>query len=188
MSDTRSPKLLWLDLESTGSETSDSIIEVGCVLTDRSLQEIGSFTSLVRPDLPNWTRMFSLQPVVDMHQQNGLIDDIEAGFSHGYLPPCHSVEAAVIDWAVRLGAKPGATYLAGSGVSHFDQRMLLAHMPLLARFCRYATIDIGVIRRVHSIMLEELPSRANDAKTHRALDDVYCHIQEMRDYLDFFQA
>lgn len=47
--------LLWLDLETTGSdEAHDSIIEVGCALTTTDLVEIAAFSEIVTLSPRGW--------------------------------------------------------------------------------------------------------------------------------------
>lgn len=180
--------LLWLDLETTGARTEDSIVEIACVLTDTDLHELDSFTSLVRPAEDNWRAMFAIEPVVAMHKANGLIDEIESGLRHNVLRSPVAVEATILEWLDNRGADSRRTFLAGSGVSHFDHRLLLHHMPKLASHCRYATLDVGVIRRAYELLLGAVVTTVNDNKTHRALDDVYCHLDEARIYRDLWAA
>ena len=80
-------------------------------------------------------------------------------------------------------APSGRTVLAGSGVSHFDCRFIRHYLPELEAFLRYWMIDIGVVRRMYELWVGELPTAVNEEKTHRALDDVYCHLEEARTFI-----
>lgn len=172
--------LLWLDLETTGSdETKDCIIEIGCVLTTADLEPVAEFTSVVQPNAEGLGRMM-LNPIVrDMHKANGLLDAVLCINGEEEVPPVHHVTGALLRWLDDNGAKQGKLVLAGSGVGHFDRRFIARFMPQLDRFMRYWCIDIGVIRRAHEMWVGEGPlCHFNDGKTHRALDDARSHLAE----------
>ena len=178
-------KWLWLDLETTGSdEANDCIIEVGCVLTTHDLIELGEFTSIVKPEALGLGRMLQNPIVRAMHEKNGLLSDVlEATDSD--LP--HKVTQRLLEWLVVAGGEQSKVALAGSGVGHFDIRFIRRYMPQLAKFLRYWVIDIGSIRRADDMWVGTTISVENDNKTHRALDDVYCHLAEARAFAAFWQ-
>ncbi len=178
-------KLLWLDLETTGSEVEhDCIIEVGCMLTTHDLIEIDTFTSVVKPEAAGLGRLFMNPIVKEMHTVNGLIDDILAVDTK----PVHLVTKSLLEWLAESGAEQGKTVLAGSGVGHFDRKFIDRYMPQLSKYLRYWCIDIGVIRRAHDMWVGTTVSTANDGKTHRSLDDVICHVEEARAFRVLWQA
>lgn len=185
----RRARLLWLDLECTGLDHhEDDIIEIGCSITDGELTVMAEFTSLVEPRRSAWNRLFEIPEVVAMHTANGLLGAISEGMYHDTLPTPSQVSAQVIERLEWSGAKTGNTWLAGSGVSHYDQRFLLTQMPDVAAFCRFGTVDIGVVRRMHDMFIGTDVSTENDNKTHRALDDVHCHLAETRAFVDMWKA
>lgn len=182
-------RMLWLDLECTGlDDTEDDIIEIGCAITDGDLNVLDEFSSLVLPRPHAWSRLFDIPAVVEMHTASGLIGDISAGLYHGTLPAPGEVSTMVIAHLEAAGAPAHHTWLAGSGVSHYDQRFLTAQMPEIADYCRFGTMDIGVVRRMHTLLVGTDVSEANDAKTHRALDDVHCHLAETRAFTNMWRA
>jgi oligoribonuclease (3'-5' exoribonuclease) len=175
--------LLWLDLESTGLETSagDEIIEIGCILTHADLRVLGEFEAVVKPSDSAMARLAANQFVVDMHTANGLLNDINDGLS------LTRVELDLLIWLYRLGVRTDQKLtLAGSGVSHFDLPTIREHMPRLAKILNYYVIDIGTIRRAHDMWVGTPVSVANDAKTHRAIDDVRCHLEEANAFADLW--
>lgn len=176
--------LLWLDLETTGSDVAhDCIIEVGCILTTTDLTHLGEFQAVVLPEPEGYGRMMLNDFVRNMHADNGLLEDLTAGL--GKKP--HEVTKSLLKWAADLGAKEGRTVLAGSGVGHFDRKFIDRYMPPLSRFLRYWCIDTGVLRRAHEMWVGTVVSTANDAKTHRALDDVRCHLAEAQAFRDLWR-
>lgn len=168
--------LLWLDLETTGSDVEkDSIIEVGCILTTTGLTSIAEHSWVLTPDAEGLGRMM-LNPVVRaMHEGNGLLADV---LDTENVRKPHHVAAGLLAWMQENGAKQGRTVLAGSGVGHFDRKFIDRYMPQVSKFLRYWCIDIGVVRRAHEMWVGTTISTANDGKTHRALDDIRCHLAE----------
>ena len=175
--------LLWLDLESTGLDTSngDEIIEIGCILTTKDLRTLGEFTAVVKPSDSAMARLTANQFLVEMHTANGLLDEIDNGRSIAV------VEYDLLCWLSSLGAVRKLT-LAGSGVGHFDLPTVRQHMPTLAERLNYYVIDVGTIRRAHDMWVGTPVSAANDAKTHRAIDDVRCHLEEANAFADLWRA
>lgn len=169
--------LLWLDLETTGTdEEHDCILEIGCVLTDIGLNEIARYTTLVRPAAEGYGRMM-LNPVVrKMHAQSGLIDDLEQKEP----PPIHKAIPALRTWLWESGAQPGHVVLAGSGVGHFDRRFIRRWAPQLERDLRYWVIDIGVVRRAWEMWTGRPMEGVFQSKAHRALPDAVDHLSEAR--------
>lgn len=177
--------LLWLDLETTGSdEAHDCIIEVGCVLTTHDLTALGEFTAVVKPDPLGLGRMIQNDIVRAMHEKNGLLDDVLAATDEDRP---HKVTRRLLDWLSDLGFQSGKIVLAGSGVGHFDRRFVARYMPQLNERLRYWVIDIGVIRRAHEMWIGPDPFKHNDDKTHRALDDIRCHVAEAQSFAELWR-
>ena len=177
--------LLWLDLETTGSdESKDCIIEVGAILTTEDLHIIAELQWVLSPTDEALGRLLRNDVVREMHTANGLLDHVLAGA--GMKP--HQAAKDMLTWLEINGAKQGHVALAGSGVAHFDRRFLDRYMPQVSRFLRYWVIDIGVIRRAHGMWVGTEVSAANDAKTHRALDDARCHLAEALAFRDLWTA
>jgi oligoribonuclease (3'-5' exoribonuclease) len=179
--------LLWLDLETAGSNVvaGDPILEVATILTDRDLEVLGTFEAVVWPEqwdrddrdtrrLPTTIDQF----VVKMHNENGLWNDCARDGR-----PLHVVESELILRLSMNRGNSGKFVLAGSGVSHFDRRFIDYQMPRLAKWLRYYSIDVGVLRRsLELIGCSDLIPPMNEQKTHRAMDDVKLHLDEMQHY------
>jgi oligoribonuclease (3'-5' exoribonuclease) len=175
--------LLWLNLESTGLDTSngDEIIEIGCILTHADLRVLGEFEAVVKPSDSAMSRLAANQFLVDMHTANGLLAEIDRGRF------ITRAELDLVIWLNRLGVRADQKLtLAGSGVGHFDLPTIREHMPRLAKHLNYYVIDVGTIRRAHDMWVGTPVSAANDAKTHRAIDDVRCHLAEANAFADLW--
>ncbi len=140
---------LWLDFETTGLDFElDDIIEVGCILTDRSLRPISSFQSLVYPRQSALARASSNKVVHDMHEKTGLLREIQDFVSvYGELKDLSYVERQLLSWLDSQPVDTSVMFLCGSGVSHFDHWLIKDRMPTLAARLRYATIDVSVVTR-----------------------------------------
>ena len=175
--------LLWLDLETTGSdESKDCIIEVGAILTTEDLEPLAELDWVISPTDEALGRLLRNDVVRAMHEANGLLKFVLDGV--GMKP--HDAAKDLLRWLEDNGAKQGRVALAGSGVAHFDRRFLDRYMPQVTNYLRYWVIDVGVIRRAHGMWVGSEVSTANDAKTHRALDDARCHLAEARAFRDLW--
>ena len=185
MTETGTDKLLlWLDLESTGLDTSngDEIIEIGCILTTGDLRVLGEFEAVVKPSDSAMAQLTANKFVMDMHAANGLLDELSGGRS------INQAEFDLLLWLRSLGVHADQKLtLAGSGVGHFDLPTVRVHIPTLAARLNYYVLDVGTIRRAHDMWVGTPVSAANDAKTHRAIDDVRCHLEEAKAFRELWR-
>lgn len=178
--------ILWLDLETTGTdELSDPIIEVGAVLTDNSpeFREISYFEAVVKVADP-YEALRRMQPeVVQMHVRNGLVEALLLRDGYGSLA---AVEENLLIWLGNELQQTGPRVpLGGSGVSHFDRRFIKAQMPALDRALTYWAYDIGAVRRflrLYGVVHSDETTARSAVKDHRALADTREHIAEARFY------
>ena len=180
--------LLWIDLETTGSDvTKDCIIEIGAILTTTDLKVLDEYQTLVRPTAEGFGRLMLNAYVREMHEKNGLTAALLDPNAPDKPSP-HEAAKDLLAWAEEQGAARGKMVLAGSGVGHFDRRFIDRYLGELSKALRYWCIDIGVIRRAHEMWVGPRPSDANDGKTHRALDDIRCHVEEARAFAELWSA
>jgi oligoribonuclease len=179
--------LCFVDLETAGTdEHSDPIIELAMILTDLEGEQIDSYKAACLP--AGYDAMFvegrMASVVYEMHKANGLLGKLHSG---DYLDT-QTVESQVIT-ILSSYAKPHDFVLAGSGVAHFDRRFIAAQMPDLNRWFRYYSIDVGVMRRIIGLAgRDDLVPPLNEAKNHRAMDDIRLHLAEFRTYLALLRA
>ena len=184
---------LVLDFETTGlEERADDIIEVAVIGTDVELNEKFRYETCVKPTASGMTRLLDNEYVLNMHRGNGLFDIVQSGVEHGKaIPSLAQVDAEIakrIDMYCHVmsdGTMKLIT-LAGSGVSHFDTRFIRARMPELHSRITPSTFDVGGFRRQYERWNGFDLTDANESKTHRAMDDVECHLEEMRAFREVF--
>ena len=178
-----SPYICWVDLECTGNRPEDQIIEIGAVMTDRDLNELSAKQIVVKA-LLSTEKVLEIDPfVLEMHTKNGLW--IDCALSEVLAP---DADAQMVEW-IKQYTKGDHIPLAGSGVSHYDRDYIEKDLPKFNRYLSYWAYDTGVIRRTLKLFgIDASFADTTDDKTHRALDDIKAHVEEMRRYKQLFTA
>lgn len=178
--------LLWIDLETSGLDSSvDEIIEVGAILTTSNLVELGRVHALIKPSSAAVGRIAENAIVLQMHLNSGLAAILASGEGVGNLDQATSALHELIDAHLNVG-DGDKLYLAGSGVAHLDRPFLVRWMPTVAAQLHYASIDVGPSRRMWKWATGEELTEDENAKTHRAMDDVEGHLNEAQAVYDAF--
>jgi oligoribonuclease (3'-5' exoribonuclease) len=138
-------RLLWFDAETTGLKykTRDVVLEVAWTLTDMYLKQISPlrsyFTEWRPPTSPelhrpvpgsdDWTDMGGVHAaVLEMHEQSRLAAEWPFRVHVG----ADAIQGLILNDLGVTRMASGEVYLAGAGVSHFDQSLVALHMPALA--------------------------------------------------------
>lgn len=176
--------IAWCDLETTGTEErEDPILEAAVVLTTSTpdLTEVDRINVIFDPG-EGWggwrDRMDDY--VFKMHTTNGLLKDIESPNPTEITPVNHPVGDLAISRWLEAHDDGAAFPLAGSGVAHFDARFIRLQLPSFSARLTYWTYDVGVLRRVLGLAGINTPKELTTSKTHRSMDDILLHIEEMR--------
>ena len=180
--------LLWVDLETTGTDfEEDSIIEIGAILTTYDLNIISEFEIIIKPTSESYKRMMLNSVVSEMHTVNGLINDLantDTTQDQATQEMLLWIKSAMLEYGGEN--YEGKFVLSGSGVGHLDRGFIKSKMPDLDSLLRYWHVDIGVVRRAHDMWVGTEVTSINDAKTHRAIDDIRCHLQEAGAFRDLW--
>lgn len=190
--------VLVLDLESTHLDErlpGAALLEFGAVLCDGTpaLVPLAEASLTLRPPGAQlehdrlWASMDGFTR--DMHVASGLWE--ESVHNQNAWDP-YRADPAIVGWINGVvGSATAPVVLAGSGVSHFDDRWLRAQLPLVFGRLSYWSLDAGVIRRALQYAgRDDLIDLAGDveAKPHRALADARLHAAELRRYLGLLAA
>jgi oligoribonuclease len=179
VTDARTDRLVWIDLEMTGLDPAhDEIVEIAAIVTDAELNELDAGISLVvrPPDLSILEGMEEV--VVRMHTESGLLDDIPAGIALA------DAGAEVLSYVRGHVSEPRRAPLAGSSV-YVDRGFLARYLPELDEYMHYRLIDVSTIkelaRRWYPRSYFNAPAKTGG---HRALADIRESIAELRYYRD----
>jgi oligoribonuclease len=179
VTDARTDRLVWIDLEMTGLDPArDEIVEIAAIVTDAELTELDAGISLVvrPPDLSILEGMEEV--VVRMHTESGLLDDIPSGITLA------DAGAEVLAYVRGHVSEPRRAPLAGSSV-YVDRGFLARYLPELDEYMHYRLIDVSTIkelaRRWYPRSYFNAPAKTGG---HRALADIRESIAELRYYRD----
>ncbi len=170
----KSKYLIWIDTEATGLEFDlDVLLEVSCVITDNQLNIVDTFGPLVIHC--DEKRLSSMKDwPVKQHKSSGLWDEcVKSKLTVA------QVDSQVSDFIFKYCAR-GVAPLCGNSVS-FDREMIRRYMPETFEMFHYRIIDVSTVKElVRRWYGESLLYKKKGA--HRALDDIYESIAELRSY------
>ena len=173
----RDDRLVWLDLEMTGLDTTRHVIvEIAALVTDGQLTPLDDGVDLVVHQPP--TALEEMDDFVRrMHTRSGLVAAIEVSTL-----TLADAGAAALDYVRAHVPEPGVAPLCGNSIG-VDRRFLDQQLPELDRYLHYRSIDVSsfkeLCRRWYPDVYKRRPSKAEQ---HRALADVHESIAELRFY------
>jgi oligoribonuclease len=165
-------KLFWIDLEMTGLDVEkEVIIEVAVVLADLKFEVLEEYHSVVRQpqtyldSMDDWNRTH--------HKESGLL----ALIAKGKAP--EAVEADLLDFISRHYAQEEKPVLAGNSIMQ-DRLFIRKYWTQLEARLHYRMLDVSawkiVFQNIHNLKFEK-------RRGHRALDDIYESIDELKFYI-----
>ena len=165
--------LLWIDLEMTGlSPEDDRILEVAAIATDWDMNEIDTFTAVVKVD----EKLIRERMVGEFWEKNkesydALISQNKDG------KPAAEVEQELLKFVEKNFGE--TVYLAGNSI-HQDQKFIEREWPKLNAKLHYRQLDVSSWK----IYFENaLHRKFMKPENHRALDDIRGSIEELKWYL-----
>lgn len=170
---------VWMDLEMTGLDPErERIIELASVVTDTDLNVLAVG--------PEWV----------IHQPQSVLDQMDYWNQqhHGDSGLTARVLSSAVDEAqaeaetlafLKQWVKPGEAPLAGNSIGQ-DRRFLVRYMPQLAAFFHYRNLDVSTLKILVSAWQPNIQSGFHKRNAHRALDDIYESIEELRYYRTHF--
>lgn len=166
--------LVWIDLEMSGLDPDTcEILEIATLITDGELELIAEGPDLVihQPD-PVLDRMDTW--CTQQHGNSGLTAQVRASTIS-----LAEAEARSLEF-IRAHCPPGKSPLCGNSIGH-DRRFLLRHMPRLAAYLHYRSVDVSSVKELARRWYPDL-APLHKGETHRALDDIRESIAELRHY------
>jgi oligoribonuclease len=155
---------LWIDIETTGLDTNDDILEIACIMTTPDLQPIFEREYVIHYDgctdkMSDWVR--------ETHTRTGLFDKAKQSRT--------TILDAEDDLLKEIGIRDGFI-MAGNSI-HFDRGFIKKKMPRLFEKFHYRVMDVSSIR----IFFDNIPPYEKK-RQHSAKQDILESIQEFRYY------
>lgn len=173
--------LIWIDLEMTGLDTQqDCIIEIATVITDKQLDTVaeGPVVAIHQTDdrlaqMDAWN--------MKQHGQSGLLERVRESRANEA-----EAEATTLAFLQRQVA-PGASPMCGNSVCQ-DRRFLARVMPTLEAYFHYRNLDVSTLKELAQRWAPGVAKGLVKNSSHRALDDIYDSIAELRYYREHLFA
>ncbi|MCD6045116.1 MAG: Exonuclease, RNase and polymerase [Gammaproteobacteria bacterium] len=173
--------LIWIDLEMTGLQPkTDRIIEIATIITDKELNILaeGPVIAIYQSEavlsrMDEWN--------VNQHQKSGLVDRVRA--SHYDERQAEEQTLDFLKKHIRAGVSP----MCGNSICQ-DRRFLAEHMPELEHYFHYRQIDVSTLKELARRWRPEILDGLQKDSRHRALDDIYDSIAELRYYREKIQT
>jgi len=175
--DDKAKRLIWIDLEMTGLDTTaDEIIEIATVVTDNLLTEIA-----VGPEIAISQPRSVMEAMDEWNtRQHG-----ESGLTERVLDSKVTTAEAELQTLefLRQFVAPGASPMCGNSICQ-DRRFLARLMPDLEAFFHYRNLDVSSLKILAERWRPEIAAGFNKESRHRALDDIRDSIAELAYYRD----
>lgn len=185
--------LAWVDIETTGLDEDDHVLEFAMILTDDSLNIVAPpLSTLVQPTEATFERLNANTFVREMHTNNGLLHELQASMSGTeHAPTLEQLDGIVAGLVTDAKNKVGASvvHIAGGGVAAFDQPLVKRAMPQFASTLHYRPIDISIVTGTYRYATGDTSRFAKTpGKAHRALADIKEDLDVARAVWDLFRS
>ncbi len=158
------------------------ILEMAALVTDDHLNLIAEGPDLVISQPPEALAQMD-EKVRAMHDQSGLLKQVAESALD--LTAAGALTLAFLKEHI---AEPGAVPLCGNSIGA-DRRFLARYLPEIENFLHYRSIDVSTVKELARRWRPEAYEQAPEKnKNHRALDDIYESLEELRWYRrEFFR-
>ncbi|MDT0501893.1 MULTISPECIES: oligoribonuclease [unclassified Halomonas] len=175
----RSQRLVWIDLEMTGLDPNrERIIEVATLVTDAELNVVAE------------------GPVIAVKQPDSLLEGMDAWCTrtHGESGLTARVQASEVDTAeaerrtlafLQEHVEPGSSPMCGNSI-HQDRRFLEREMPELLAFFHYRNLDVSTLKELAKRWNPGALAGFSKRNVHLAMDDIKESIAELAHYRNTF--
>ena len=176
---TTTSKLFWIDLEMSGLDSrKDLITEIAVVVTDFSFEVLAEYCQGVYQEPSLLQKRLAANPWF-RNQPETYQRDIQRISASGL--PLDRVESDLLGLADRhFAAQP--VVLAGNSV-YTDRGFVERYLPALTSRLHYRMLDVSAFK----IYMQAHGLEFVKAEKHRALDDIYESIAELKFYLQYFK-
>ena len=167
---------VWLDLEMSGLDPRrHTILEIACVVTDGDLKVLSEMQNIVikhdqkvLQEMDKWC--------TEQHYKSGLLDQVNKSETS-----LSKAEEETLRFLKKF-CKDSKSPLCGNSI-WVDRLFLKKYMPKLEQFFHYRNIDVSSIKE---LAVRWAGLKFEKKESHRALDDVYESIEELKFYRNNF--
>lgn len=186
-------RLVLLDLETSGLDVGDWILEIGAVVVTKDLEPVIASNGFESEGL-FFRRMpqhhigideilaVSHPKVRAMHQENGLVADSLRERDRDDAFGLGGVEDELIAWLRDgHGFKERSIVLCGSSI-HWDRAVLAAQMPAFAKLLHHRMLDVSAIREAYLRWVDpdfSVRWKGQHKVQHRVIDDIRMSLKEL---------
>ena len=171
--------LIWIDLEMTGLDcSSDYIIEIATIITNKALDIIGEGPELViyqsediLEQMDHWNKKH--------HTASGLLDEVRQSNIDA-----EEAEAQTLEFLKKYVAA-NCSPMCGNSICQ-DRRFLARLMPELERFFHYRNLDVSTLKELASRWDPNIVYQSDKITRHRARQDIHGSIDELKHYREHF--
>jgi len=181
MTEDRKQRLVWIDLEMTGLDTTtDTIIEIATIITDGELNVLAEGpVCAIRQDSADLLAMDSWNRI--HHTDSGLWQRvIHSPYS------MQKAETVTLDF-LKEWVDKGASPMCGNSICQ-DRRFLHRLMPELENWFHYRNLDVSTLKLLAGLWMPDNQKEFEKENRHEALADIRESIEELRYYRQFMGA
>ncbi|MFW0870996.1 MAG: oligoribonuclease [Patescibacteria group bacterium] len=168
--------LVWIDCEFTSLDFHhNKMVEIACVITDAELNILGEPVSCIIGYTPE-----ELDPLLSEWSREHFEESLLLEKIYQSTTTLQEAEECILNYLGQF-TQSGESPLCGNSVSQ-DRRVLYTNMPKLDTFLHYRIIDVSTLKELVNRWRPEIAEYVNKKQAHRALDDIYESIEELRVY------
>jgi oligoribonuclease len=178
MEDSKTTRLIWLDLEMTGLDpAADSILEIATVVTDCDLNELAEGPVYAIGHSPGVLEAMD-EWNTEHHKASGLWEQVLDS-----AVDLREAEQGTLDFLAHW-TEAGCSPLCGNSICQ-DRRFMARLMPDLERWFHYRNLDVSTLKELAARWAPAVLRGFEKANRHQALSDIRESIAELRYYRTF---
>lgn len=166
--------LVWIDTEFTGLEGEPKLLEIAMLITDKNLKVLNNGLEIVvhqkeevLEKMSDWCKQ-NLEGELLMKVKESDIDEKKA--------------ETMLFLEIEKYCNPKKSLLCGNSL-WWDKFLLIKYMPKVIDYLHYRIIDVTTIKELYRRWYLDKPEFVKP-EGHRALDDIYQSLAELKFYRD----
>lgn len=170
--------MIWIDLEMTGLDINDKIIEIATIVTDSNLNIVAEGPNLVIHE-PKSVMDNMGEWCTKQHGRSGLTEKVLQ--SRITLKEAQEQTLQFLEKYTLKQKSP----LCGNSIWN-DRRFLAKYMPEIEQYCHYRMVDVSTLKELAKRWKPKVYDSYSKESTHMALNDIKDSINELSYYRQYF--